>query len=61
LPATGPEIACSCEGVEREPKPSEASTPSDPIVVLAMCEGRVHDCREIRGGTCGRFARGCLD
>jgi hypothetical protein len=61
LPREGPETVCECDGVVRQPKPSEASTPSDPIVVLAMCDGRVHDCREVRGGECGRYSRNCLD
>lgn len=49
-PAPGPRIACDCDGVERGPKPSEASSDSDPKVVLAVCEGRVTNCRPIRGG-----------
>jgi hypothetical protein len=58
LPLEGPEIVCSCDGKVREPKPDEASTADDPRVVLAMCEGRVYDCRESRGACYGGR---CLD
>jgi hypothetical protein len=59
-PREGPQTMCSCDGVVREPRPDEASTPDDPRVVLAMCEGRVYDCRPFTGGG-GGWRRNQLD
>jgi hypothetical protein len=44
---------CTCDGVEREPRPHEASTLDDPRIVKTMCEGKVRDCRPVTGR--GRF------
>jgi hypothetical protein len=36
-----------CDGVERPPKPSEASSETDPRIVTAVCEGKVRECRPL--------------
>lgn len=54
LPSTEPDTVCTCDGVERLPKPHEASDDNDPRIVQAVCEGKVHNCRHVRGGGRGR-------
>jgi hypothetical protein len=44
----GAYMVCACDGVERQPTPSEAAGFREGERVDLYCEGRVHDCH--RGG-----------
>ena len=49
-PSTEHKTICTCDGVERPPKPSEASSDTDPRIVTAVCEGKVRECRPLLPG-----------
>jgi hypothetical protein len=40
----GERIECECNGIERLPKPHEASSAGDAIDIRAVCEGKVSKC-----------------